>query len=135
MKDERGQSMVEMALVLPILLLILLGITEFGRIYYTQLAITNGARAGARYAAVHNDLTKTYVAQQTFPGNTIKQTELTDANTTNGNITIVYNPSPRATDGTVTITETYPVKIFAPLISSITGNPRVVTASVTMRIE
>jgi len=47
-----GQTVVEFALVLPVLLLILLGIMEFGRIWMTQNAITNAAREGARKAVL-----------------------------------------------------------------------------------
>ncbi|YCH10330.1 TadE/TadG family type IV pilus assembly protein [Arthrobacter sp. alpha11c] len=42
-----------MAIVLPLLLLILLGIMEFGRAYNVQVSLTQAAREGARYAAVH----------------------------------------------------------------------------------
>jgi len=47
-----GQALVEFALVLPILVLILMGIIEFGRIFFAYLVITEMAREGARYAAV-----------------------------------------------------------------------------------
>jgi Flp pilus assembly protein TadG len=50
-KHERGQSLVEMALALPILLLLLVGATDVGRAFYTYVAITNAAREGARYGA------------------------------------------------------------------------------------
>ncbi|MDD4753997.1 MAG: pilus assembly protein [Desulfitobacteriaceae bacterium] len=44
--------MVEMALVLPILILLIMGIVEFGRIYAVQLDLNNAVREGARFAAV-----------------------------------------------------------------------------------
>ncbi|WP_311213663.1 MULTISPECIES: pilus assembly protein [unclassified Arthrobacter] len=44
---------VEMAILLPLLLLILTGIMEFGRAYNVQVSLTQAAREGARYAAVH----------------------------------------------------------------------------------
>jgi Flp pilus assembly protein TadG len=47
-----GQAMVEMALVLPILLLVLVGIMEFGyKVYFTNMAM-NASREGARLAAL-----------------------------------------------------------------------------------
>lgn len=52
---ERGAVAVEMAIVLPVLLLILLGIIEFGRAYNVQVSLTQAAREGARYAAIHHD--------------------------------------------------------------------------------
>jgi uncharacterized protein (UPF0333 family) len=48
----RGQAMAEFALLLPVLLLLALGIFEFGRAYYTYSAIANAARESARYGAV-----------------------------------------------------------------------------------
>lgn len=46
--DQRGSAAVELALVLPLLLVVLLGIVEFGNLYFDQLAITHAAMAGAR---------------------------------------------------------------------------------------
>lgn len=140
--------MVEMALLLPILLMLVFGITEFGRIYYYNLAVSNGARAGVRYAAVtpintaggqtltqYNTALKQYVADRVFPGQTDKIAALVNDNTAGGNITITYNPSPRAKGGDIDITVRYPVEIYAPLISRITGNPRTVMAHMNMRAE
>ena len=50
---DRGQALVEFALVAPMLVLLLLSIIEFGRaVYYVQM-LDNAAREGARYAIVH----------------------------------------------------------------------------------
>lgn len=51
-RDERGQAIVETALVLPILILVLLGLFDFGRAVYAFNAISNAARDGARLAIV-----------------------------------------------------------------------------------
>jgi Flp pilus assembly protein TadG len=52
-ENERGAAAVELAVILPLLLLILFGIMEFGRAYNVQVSLTQAAREGARYAAVH----------------------------------------------------------------------------------
>jgi Flp pilus assembly protein TadG len=52
-RKEKGAVAVEMAIVLPLLLLILLGIMEFGRALNVQVSLTQAAREGARYAAIH----------------------------------------------------------------------------------
>lgn len=49
--DQLGQSLVEFALVIPLLLVILLGVADLGRAFYYTSAIANAARAGAAYAA------------------------------------------------------------------------------------
>jgi len=50
--DERGISAVEFALLLPLLVLILFGIIEFGLLLYDQALITNASREGARAGAM-----------------------------------------------------------------------------------
>ena len=52
---EKGQAMVEFALVLPLLLALLCGIVDFGWLYYNQITLNNAAREGARYAVIHYD--------------------------------------------------------------------------------
>ena len=49
---ENGQSLVEFALLLPLLVVILFGIMEFGQLWMTMNVLTGAAREGARVAAV-----------------------------------------------------------------------------------
>ncbi|HOT98225.1 MAG TPA: TadE/TadG family type IV pilus assembly protein [bacterium] len=51
-RRQDGQSLVEFALVIPIFLLVLFGIIEFGRLWETMNVMTGAAREGARVAAV-----------------------------------------------------------------------------------
>lgn len=51
-RDERGQSLTEFALVLPLLLAVVIGIFEFGRAWNVYQVLTNAAREGARRAVV-----------------------------------------------------------------------------------
>lgn len=51
---EAGQTLVETAMVLPILLLLLFALVDFGRGFYTWLLVTNAAREGARVASVQS---------------------------------------------------------------------------------
>ena len=50
--SERGVALLEVALTLPILLLVAVGIFEFGRAYQTWQILTNAAREGARVAVL-----------------------------------------------------------------------------------
>lgn len=52
-KKQKGQSLVEFALILPILLLVILGTMEFGRIFLLYATVSNGAREGSRYGMVN----------------------------------------------------------------------------------
>jgi len=58
-KDKKGQSLIEFALVLPILLLVLLGIMEFGRMIMAANVLNQAAREGARVGAVTSDADST----------------------------------------------------------------------------
>jgi Flp pilus assembly protein TadG len=51
-KNERGQTMTEFAFVLPILLVVLFGIIQFGIIFNNYVALTDAARAASRKGAV-----------------------------------------------------------------------------------
>lgn len=51
-RSEQGATAVELALLLPVLIMILVGTFEFGLAYNNYLAITHAAREGARMAAV-----------------------------------------------------------------------------------
>ena len=51
-KGERGAAMVEFAIAIPLLLLLVLGILQFGLMWYTKYAITAASREGAHYATI-----------------------------------------------------------------------------------
>src|SRR5262245_17302172 len=51
-RSQRGAALLEMALTLPLLLLVCVGILEFGRAYQTWQVLTNAAREGARIAVL-----------------------------------------------------------------------------------
>lgn len=51
-RNQRGGSAVELAIILFVLLLIVFGIIEFGLIFYNRQVITNASREGARFGIV-----------------------------------------------------------------------------------
>jgi Flp pilus assembly protein TadG len=65
-RNERGAALVEAAVTIPLLLLIAVGIFEFGRAYQTWQVLTNAAREGARYAVTPGSTADnaTAIAQQ-----------------------------------------------------------------------
>jgi Flp pilus assembly protein TadG len=56
-KRTRGQALVEFALVIPIFLLILSGILDFGNMLYSRMSVINATREGARAAVTAADAT------------------------------------------------------------------------------
>lgn len=51
--EERGVSLVEFALIAPVLMLILVGILDFGRAINAYVTVGNAAREGTHYISVH----------------------------------------------------------------------------------
>ncbi len=92
-RRDSAQSLVEIALTLPFLLLLLLGVVDLGRMYYTYVTVANAAREGARYGAGHpcGSATETTVrdkatAEATAAGITLASIDITypDGSCTNG---------------------------------------------------
>jgi Flp pilus assembly protein TadG len=52
-KQEDGQSLVEFALVVPVFLLVLFAIVDFGMAFHAWITVTNSAREGGRLGSVH----------------------------------------------------------------------------------
>ena len=50
---QRGQSIIEMALLLPLMLVLIVGALEFGRVFFTKIVITNAAREAAYYLSIN----------------------------------------------------------------------------------
>lgn len=125
-RDERGQSMVETALIMPVLLLLLVGILDFGRIMYS-------------YAHLH------MVAQETvrMGGLGGSDTEITafakDYIQLNEADQLVINISPgetsRDSGDYVTVKLEYPFQFFTPLISSLFSSSLSIKAESTIRVE
>ncbi len=49
-RRQRGQALVELAIVSSVLLALAIGVADFCRVYYASVSVTNAARAGAQYA-------------------------------------------------------------------------------------
>lgn len=56
-KAESGQSLVELGILAPVLVFVLVGVVDFGRIFMVEQVITNAAREGARVAVVDTSST------------------------------------------------------------------------------
>lgn len=52
LKSDRASVAVEFALIVPLLITLIFGITDFGRLFYAQISITSASREGARYSSL-----------------------------------------------------------------------------------
>ncbi|MBS4213279.1 MULTISPECIES: TadE/TadG family type IV pilus assembly protein [Neobacillus] len=120
MKSEKGQSLVEFALVLPVLLLLLFGIVDFGRILHAYLTIDHAGREAARAASIGSANIE-QVAVENAVGISL----------TTGNVKVTKG-SPTSND--VTIAITYPITFLTPIISSVIGEVELKDKTV-MRVE
>lgn len=50
--SERGAAAVELAIVLPLLVLVIMGLVDFGRLFFAQVSLASASREGARAASV-----------------------------------------------------------------------------------
>jgi Flp pilus assembly protein TadG len=113
-RREDGQAVVEFALVLPLLLLILLGIVQFGSVFRDYIALTDATRVGARQASVSRSIQP---PSSRVP-NIIARTHKAGVNLDPAKMTVTVEPvmldgvTPGwEASGDVTVRATYPFKI------------------------
>lgn len=122
MRSQKGQSLVETALVIPILLLILFGIVDFGRIFHAYLTLDHAGREAARVATVGED------------DGVIGAKILSATSTLTNRVTYSISPGTRKSGDEATITITYPVDFLTPIIGQIIGTFNIENKTV-MRVE
>lgn len=130
-KREDGQAMVEFALILPIFLLILCGIIDFGWLFYNQLSLNNSCREGARYAVVHTDEN----ADTQSIINHIENISSTVFANDGVDITVTYSSPSDPTAGDVTVSMQADISFFTPVLSTILGKEKTITSTVIMKVE
>ena len=137
MRSERGAALVEAAMIMPMILLISVGIFEFGRAYQTSQVLTNAAREGARLAVLEGRTDTDVRARVNKYVTDGGLTALSD-----GNIQVNRTVPLTATTTASTVTITYPFEFMMlnPIVrmvtpASSTGAPITLTASTLMRNE
>lgn len=130
-KNEDGQAMVEFALILPIFLLILCGILDFGWLFYNQLSLNNACREGARYAVVN---TADGADTQAII-NHIENTTTTVFANDGVDITVTYSSPSDPTAGDITVTLEADISFFTPVLSTVLGKEKTITSTVIMKVE
>lgn len=130
-KREDGQSALEFALILPILLIVVCGIIDFGWLLYNQLAVSNTARESARFAVV-NASTTTGPALITAKANAIAP----DTIKQNMTVTVTFSDTNTPVRGYVTVKITTRIKVLTPVLGIFSTNQqRTLSSKVTMKCE
>ena len=134
-----GSALIEMALAFPLLALVLVGIADFGRVFYTYVTIANAARTAAEYGSTS--------APKTSDSAGIRQAALNDTQNLTG-VTVSSQRSCQCSNGgtvdcfttacsplryyvTVTVTKQFQTLAIYPGVPSSTN----VTATAKMRAQ
>lgn len=139
-KNDRGAAMIEMALTLPLLLLLSVSVFEFGRAFQTWQVLTNATREGARIAVLpgtSDDAVSTRVQEYLAAG------QLPSASFSSILITRDVVISIGGTDtsaSTVTVNYPFEFMVLQPIAGLVVpgtdvGEPITMSVSATMRNE
>ena len=124
-KNEEGQTLVEFALVAPILFLILFGIVQYGIAFKNSIALTDAVRSGARQATVSRNAPDPVASTKTA---VIKAGSDLDSS----KLDVTVTAPPWQPGATVTVTATYPYSINILGIVVASGD---LHSSTTERVE
>jgi Flp pilus assembly protein TadG len=139
-RSQRGAAIIETAVTLPILLLVCVGIFEFGRAYETVQVMTNAAREGARVAILPNQpvgaaegRVRTYLSMGGLQHDAAVGVSIT-------NVTLSMGAAGTASGSQVTVTYPFSFIVLQPVArlvvsGTMTGAPITLTAQAEMRNE
>lgn len=126
LKNQKGQSLMEFAIILPLILLIIMGIAQFGMMFNSFLAVQNATREGARLGIVGG--TNVEIKDRILS---------TSPNLKESNLTIHVTPSQetRKSGDPLTVHIVYNYPLTVPIINKMFGNAIQLNAQTSMRIE
>lgn len=142
---ERGAAAVEFALVLPVLVMILMGIIDFGMVTNAQAIVANAARDGARSASMGANSSVSCRTAVKAATTLLGSADTGDCATSvpsvavtcldpDGNACVSTFDTSRAIGGTVVVAVTYTYKWVSPAIFGLPGQTTI-TKKAYMRIE
>lgn len=133
-RNSRGQALVEMALIVPVMMVLLLATIDLGRLYYSQITVTNSAREGALEATVHPDR---YVAGTCDPVTSsvvcaaVNEARNSFVTISPADVTLSCTPAcAKAYGNEATVTVTGQFTLLTPLMAAFTGGQTVTLISV-----
>lgn len=126
LRGQRGQSVVELALVLPILLLLLLGMVDFGRLGAAYLSLQHAAREGVRLGITG-----------ATDGEIVERIQESAAAVDARQLTISIAPpeAERFPGAELTIELGYPFRPVTPFIENVMGSEATLRVRLVSRVE
>jgi len=135
MRREKGQSLAEIGLLLPVFLLAVMMVVDIGRAVYYYSVIYNGAREGARYGVIDMSFTTddsdVEAAVRRLGAGFLKDADIYSDKTT------ITGSSGRDYEA-IRVTVTYQFQAATPFLARLTGSPSnsiVLRTQATMRFE
>jgi Flp pilus assembly protein TadG len=124
-RSERGQTMVEFALAMPVLCLVLFGIIQFGILFNDYLSLTDATRVGARKGAVSRTAPSPAAVTEAAVRNAA-------SDLSPGSLDVDVIATSWTAGGELTVEATYPydVNVFGVVVAS-----GLLKSSITERIE
>ena len=126
-KTRRGAAAVEFAVVLPVFVILVFGMIEYGRMVMVQQVITNASREGARCAVLDGATTSSVQSAVT--------TYLSNAQVSGGSTAVTPEPATAASGDPVTVTVSIPFSAVSWLPSPMYLGGKTLSASTSMRRE
>jgi Flp pilus assembly protein TadG len=123
---ERGQSLTELAIALPVLLLLLLGMLDVGRVFWALVALKDAVSEGALYAA-------------SYPTRT---TEIKERAAESSKALVALSPAmfsvdyvdPPTAGEPITVTVTYDLALMNPVINAIVPGGKLTLRAADMKV-
>lgn len=125
-RNDRGQSLAELALILPILLALVVGIFEFGRSWNAYQVLTNAAREGARLAVIS---TSDEAAVRGVVSDALTRAALDPGS---GTISVDGAGGGTGTPATVSIDYPYEFTFLGPVVAMLDGDDGPLAGSITL---
>ncbi|WZL72720.1 TadE/TadG family type IV pilus assembly protein [Clostridiaceae bacterium 35-E11] len=125
-KDQQGQSLLEFALIVPILILLVSGIFDFGRVFYTYMNLHHLTQETVRLGGLGK--TDTEISQ-------FAESHFQLGDPSSLSISITPSENSRKSGDYITVTLSYPVTYATPGVALLFSSHHIVTTDSTIRIE
>ncbi|MBU8908041.1 TadE family protein [Desertibacillus haloalkaliphilus] len=126
MNSEKGQTTVELALSVTVILLLIFGMVDFGRIFHANLVINHAGREAARMMSVGGS-----------DADIIQSARTASASLDATRLTVSVSPSrtERRRGVQATVVLSYSIQMTTPFLSAVVPNPLVITNRTVARME
>lgn len=124
-KEQKGQSLVEFALLLPLLLLLICGIVDLGRLLFAFVSLNMTSQEAVRLGGLGKDDAEIV----SYARNHVRVGDASELQ-----VTISPGQSTRKSGENITVTLTYSLPLVTPLMTEIMPDP-VLSANSTIRVE